>query len=608
MRTRSRRLAATIVVAAIGASVGVLGSTGHAQVVPPVATGTTGTTPTQQSPPPPVSDPGALGDATTQEFGDAARRGAVTAAGLQPPLRSLWRQDFDALVATAVVGDGRAYVVSGGRVIALDLMTGRRLWTSAAPVGAQAGLAFGAGKVVDGSFAGLIAFDATSGAVAWSVTTETAGGAPLIAGDLVISQKQGLTAFDLATGARRWHGGDPDGVDGAPAAAGDRIFEIGGCTVSAIDRRDGHVLWRRNRGCSGGTSGTVALAGDKVYSSWGNVPLSASDGTDVAGPNADILADGVGLQEQQDRIAAVDLTTGRFMWSAKADTSVINDPLGTPLVVGNTLFQTRFQGTLQARALPTGAVTWQGRLRTAKETFTGSTEAERVSQAAGGGVLLVLRGSTVDALAAAREAPDSLAIAVPRLGSRLTEAAEPLVVRGSGVGELWPDGVMLETDAYPFGRFAAAGPVTPLDAQGRVGVPFKTDRNVRVRLVGANGSAQATPGYTIYAYPRIHLAVRAVADRVRARITVTGSHGLRYTGRRVSLYIARRARHRLTRLGAARLSGPKTGAGHGVVRFRPPAHIGRRDFLFACVPGVQRHGQGAPDPVQLRCGRPTIRF
>src|SRR5215210_6537518 len=130
MTARSRVVAGVVVAAALGAGTGMLAGTGHAQEIPVPPTGTTEEQ--QPPPPPPVADPGPLGDATTHEFGDAARRGAVADTGLRPPLRSLWRQDFDELVTHAVVGDGRVYVLSGERVHALDLVTGQRLWTSAA--------------------------------------------------------------------------------------------------------------------------------------------------------------------------------------------------------------------------------------------------------------------------------------------------------------------------------------------------------------------------------------------------------------------------------------------------------------------------------------------
>ncbi len=149
--------------AVIGA--GLAAGAGHAQVpglpVPPGGGGGS------QSPPPPaVADPGPLGDATTHAHADAARRGAIASGGLQPPLRPLWRHDFDALISEAVAGDGRAYVFSGTRVTAIELRTGRIMWTSAAQL--RGGLAYARGKLIALGDRGLVALDAATGAVAWT--------------------------------------------------------------------------------------------------------------------------------------------------------------------------------------------------------------------------------------------------------------------------------------------------------------------------------------------------------------------------------------------------------------------------------------------------------
>jgi hypothetical protein len=62
------------------------------------------------------------------------------------------------------------------------------------------------------------------------------------------------------------------------------------------------------------------------------------------------------------------------------------------------------------------------------------------------------------------------------------------------------------------------------------------------------------------------------------------------------------------RLGSARVHGPKRRSGTAVVRFRAIDKVGPKDFLFACVPRVERSGQGAADAVQRKCGRSTIRY
>lgn len=596
---------------ALGAGV-VAATTGPAAdaQLPPIGGGQT--TPTQTSPTttvppneaPPVVAPAPLGDATTHAGADGTRRGAIADGGLKPPLRSLWRQDFDALVSRVVVGEGRAYVISGGRVTALDLATGARRWTSAVQGAGE--LAFGGGRVFVSGSIGLTALDAASGTPVWTSAQGSAYGAPpLVAGDLVILQGQGLTAFDAATGAQRWKGGTSDGSEGAPAVAGDRVFQYGGCTIVAVDRRTGRVIWSRNSGCTGGGGGTVLVERDRVHSAFGAAPMQAADGADVAGARVQIAAGDIGLQGQ-DGLTAVDLASSRVLWRVKPDESFPNDALGAPLVVGDQVLQTRFEGTVQARSLRTGAITWQAKLRRARETFTGSDSASDFALGAGGGVLVVLRGSTVDGLGPAGASPPrSIALTVPR--RRAFDAYDAVPVRGRVTGDLLPT-VRIEVDPYPRGGFKTAGRRLVADDKGRLTGAFRPDRNTRVRLTGLAGSAAPTQAYTVYVYPRIRFRLTNVVNRITARISVRGSRAIRYRGRRVHLYLVRVGQRRLVRLGSARLRGPRRRSGSGVVRFAALTKVGRRDFLLACVPGVQRLGQGAADVVQRRCGRATIRY
>ena len=172
-----------------------------------------------------------------------------------------------------------------------------------------------------------------------------------------------------------------------------------------------------------------------------------------------------------------------------------------------------------------------------------------------------------------------------------------------------PGSVRAQIDRHPFGRFATAGKAVAPDANGRVSVQVKIDRNARVRLIGVGGSAAPTRAYVLYAYPRIRVKVlRNTGSRVTARIRVKGSRAIRYRGRRVHLYLVRGRAHRMTKLASGRLHGPRTASGAVVVGFPALKHVGRRDGVFACVPKVHRLGQGAPDRVQRRCGRAHIRF
>ena len=161
-----------------------------------------------------------------------------------------WSFEFDTdrgQEATPVVIDGVMYVSSAwSKVFALDAATGVKRWSFDPKVPGQAdfkaccdvvnrGVAVAQGKVLVGTVDGrLIALDAKSGAVIWSVLTVDPAksysitGAPRIFKDKVIIGNAGgeydvrgyVTAYDLATGKQRWRfftvPGDPkkpaDGV------------------------------------------------------------------------------------------------------------------------------------------------------------------------------------------------------------------------------------------------------------------------------------------------------------------------------------------------------------------------------------------------------------
>jgi quinohemoprotein ethanol dehydrogenase len=172
-------------------------------------------------------------------------------------LKPAWSFDFDTYrgqEATPVVVDGVMYVSSAwSKVFALDAKTGKPLWSYDPKVPGPAdlplccdvvnrGVAVYKGRVYVGTIdARLIALDAATGAVAWSVATAPAGstysitGAPRVARDKVFIGNGGgefggrgyVSAYDTASGKLVWRfyvvpgapGAKPDGV------ASDAILE-----------------------------------------------------------------------------------------------------------------------------------------------------------------------------------------------------------------------------------------------------------------------------------------------------------------------------------------------------------------------------------------------
>jgi quinohemoprotein ethanol dehydrogenase len=172
-------------------------------------------------------------------------------------LKPAWYFDFDTYrgqEATPVIVDGVMYVSSAwSKVFALDAKTGKPLWSFDPKVPGPAalplccdvvnrGVAVYKGKVYVGTIdARLIALDATTGAVAWSVPTAPAGstysitGAPRVARDKVFIGNGGgefggrgyVSAYDTATGKLVWRFYVVPGAPGAKpdGAASDRILD-----------------------------------------------------------------------------------------------------------------------------------------------------------------------------------------------------------------------------------------------------------------------------------------------------------------------------------------------------------------------------------------------
>lgn len=133
--------------------------------------------------------------------------------------------------ATPLIVDGRMFVTTAwSKVVAIDAASGAKLWQfdpkvpGAAGVGGccdvvNRGAAFFDGKVYVGTFDGrLVALDADTGALIWSVRTVPTGqpytitGAPrVVKGNVVIGNAGAelgvrgyVTAYDAQTGAQKW--------------------------------------------------------------------------------------------------------------------------------------------------------------------------------------------------------------------------------------------------------------------------------------------------------------------------------------------------------------------------------------------------------------------
>lgn len=181
------------------------------------------------------------------------------------------------VIAPVMVGGPDRNLVreNASRVVAFDRLSGRTLWDRR--LGHERNLQVtskGDRLYVLGDL-WLKALDLETGRVLW--TTEIIGqrlNAPVAAGsDVYLSAYGGsdidLLAVDAATGRVRWRKeiDDMNGDESTPAVWSDRVYLSGLCgDVAVLRRSDGVQLWRHIGTCRGGGGSTAVVGNGRVYS------------------------------------------------------------------------------------------------------------------------------------------------------------------------------------------------------------------------------------------------------------------------------------------------------------------------------------------------------
>ncbi|NGP53897.1 outer membrane protein assembly factor BamB [Thioalkalivibrio sp. XN8] len=210
------------------------------------------------------------------------------------------------LALRPAVEGGRVYVAGrDGRVHALDLESGDRLWTTETDVALAAGPAAGFGLVaVGGSDGMVIALDAGDGSVRWQaqLSGEVLASPAVTAQAVVVRSVDGyLRALAPDTGEEIWAAEQrPPRLTlrgtGAPATGGGLVvsgFDNG--RVAAYDLRDGEQRWEQ----------TIAIGRGRTEIE----RLADVDATPQIVP-PDVFAVGY-----QGRVVSLSLETGQLLWA-----------------------------------------------------------------------------------------------------------------------------------------------------------------------------------------------------------------------------------------------------------------------------------------------------
>ena len=189
----------------------------------------------------------------------------------------------------------------------------------------------------------VTALDARSGATVWTTDTDVQITGGVGAGDglaLVGTAEGEVIALDAASGAERWRSAVSSEILAAPAAANG---------VAVVRTNDGKVV------------GLSAADGTRLWTFQRDVPVLSLRGTAppvTVGQHAICGMDG-------GRLVSIEIATGRPAWevlvaypTGRSDLSRVVDIDGRPLILGNTVYVTTFQGALAAVDIDTGAIRW----------------------------------------------------------------------------------------------------------------------------------------------------------------------------------------------------------------------------------------------------------
>ena len=282
------------------------------------------------------------------------------------------------------VADGRVFAAAAeGSVSALDLQTGKRVWTHKTDKDEGLRLAaspgVGDGLVVVGSLGGdVIALDAGDGSERWRAKVGSEVIAPAAVGQglvFVRSNDGRITALDAATGERRWfneHELPSLTVRGnAPITLGPGVLFSGNDdgTVTALAMQDGRMLWEQAVGLPEGRTelermadidGAAVLEGNTLYVNSFKSRTIAIDGpsgrpmwqSDHGGAGSmGVTSGNLLVSTSAGSVYSLDKTNGAASWSQPA---LARRSLTGPVVQGDYAVVGDFDGYLHWMRLSDG--------------------------------------------------------------------------------------------------------------------------------------------------------------------------------------------------------------------------------------------------------------
>lgn len=319
-----------------------------------------------------VANPG--GDWPQFHF-DRTQLGVVP-GNLPEQLSLAWRfQAGDEIKSSPAVVDGRVYVGAlDGNMYALDLKTGKEIWTTPLDDMVEASPTLVDGSVYIGTLAGtMYALDAESGEMRWTFQTggKLTGGANWFRDSedrlriLMGSYDSFLYCIDAIGGQSDWTYQTGYYINGSPAVAGD-VCAFGGCDaiLHVVSLESGAKA--REIGTGDYVAGSAAIREDSVYvANYNGELLKASLATGeiawrytidgdpfVASPAVTESVVVIGGGDM--RIHCVDDRTGEARWTYMA----LDEVNSSPAIVGDKVVAGSDDGRLYLLRLTDGEPVW----------------------------------------------------------------------------------------------------------------------------------------------------------------------------------------------------------------------------------------------------------
>jgi outer membrane protein assembly factor BamB len=262
--------------------------------------------------------------------------------------------------------------VAEDTVVCLDLATGQTLWKAAAPGEPTGRNSSSTPCIADGRVFSLgsvaaYAVDLETGKLLWSakLAQKGPGSSPLVVDGAVIVNAKHLTALDAATGAPLWTQEKAGGGNSSPAlwSAGGRNFVIcnGRATLDAVDAKTGEIVWS----VPGAGDSTPAIEGDTLVvqsrkpelglvayrlTPGGAQPLWNAAADQLRTQASPVLHQGLVYLADNDLQQCLDATSGSPRWSAPVPGSISSPVLADGKIFflinsGNNVQMLRADGT-----------------------------------------------------------------------------------------------------------------------------------------------------------------------------------------------------------------------------------------------------------------------